>query len=412
MRLLDVSITPSPRTSGYTRATGNVAYDNGEQRQIWMDVPDAIADGLSDSGNPWLVAMLPMAASRHENIQLSLPVDGLLKENLVALLRIWVDWYPDLAEVAFDCPSYYTTDLHEHGKTAVFFSGGVDSYFTLARHLPDNGYGLPAIGNIDDLLTVWGFDVRLHDASGFAPLFNILTQAASQVGRSHSIIHTNLKEEAWAYLEEDAWVDRWAKLTHGAGMSFISLMLEKRYRKVMVASSYPYPTLFPWGSHPMTDPLFSTSTTQIVHDGSFATRVEKTDLVARFPPAQSALHVCLNMPQKNCSHCEKCYRTLMTLDILGHKEAMKESFDWSKYHIEEIKKLSVGRENALIMHREIISAARKAGRTDIENRLWWAILRSRLTFPLLQLSEVVATLPLVWRAGVALRKLVRYKAIY
>ncbi len=404
MRLLDVSITPSPRTPGYTRAAGNIAYDNGEQLQIWADVPDAIADGLSDSGNPWLLVMLPMAASRHEDIQLSLPVDGLLKENLGAVLKIWTGWYPDLAEVDFDCPSYCSTGQHDNGKTAAFFSGGVDSYFTLARHLPGNGYGLPAIGAIDDLLTVWGFDVRLNDESSFTPLRNMLARAAGEIGRNNFIIHTNLKDKAWT--------ERWAQLTHGAGMGFISLLLEKRYRQVLIASSYTYPRLLPWGSHPMVDPLFSTCTTQIVHDGAGATRVEKTDLVARFPPAQPALHVCLVLAEKNCSHCEKCYRTMITLDILGHKEAMTGSFDWSRYDIAEIRKMKVGSAHKLEFHRSNIAAAHQAGRSDIENGLRQAMLRSRLSFPLLQISERLLKLPLLWRLGMGLRKLVLHDAIY
>ncbi|GGC96069.1 hypothetical protein [Undibacterium terreum] len=403
MRLLDVTITPSPRTPGYTRSTGSIAYDNGEQLQVWVDVPDAIAAGLSDSGNPWLIAMLPMAATRHENIELSLPVDGLLKENLGAVLRVWVDWFPDLAEIAIDCPTYHTDGLHPDGKIAAFFSGGVDSYFTLARHLPDKDYGLPCIGDIDDLLTVWGFDVRIHNETGFTPLLNMLTHAAGRIGRNHFVIHTNLRDQAWT--------ERWAQLTHGAGMGFVSLMLEKRYRQVLLGSSYPYPTLLPWGSHPMTDPLFSTSTTQVVHDGAVATRVEKTELVARFPPAQTALHVCMALPEKNCSHCEKCYRTMITLDILGKKEAMAESFDWSRYDLAKIKKLSVGGIHNLVVHRAILQAAEKAGRQDIASGLRQAMWRSTLSFPFLKISERLFKLPGVWRAGMLLRKLVLHKKL-
>lgn len=374
--------------------------DDGEVLPIWVDVPDELADGISDSGNPWLVAMLPIAATRHENIQVSLPVDALLLENLHGVSKIWASWYPELGEVAMDCKVYSSIDHIKPEKSAAFFSGGIDSYFTIARRLPDNGTGLPAVGHVDELLSVWGFDVSANDGASFAAMANDLISTAQRIKRRHVILHTNLRDN------RTPWFRQWGPLTHAAGAAFIALTMEKRYSQVFLGSAYPNYNCMKWGSHPMVDPLFSTSATQLVHDGASSTRVEKTDLVARFPPAQSALHVCPAVAASNCSECEKCYRTMMTLDVLGHRQAMEKAFDWSKYHVQAIRKLKIGGQGDAAIYDEIIDAARAAGRTDILRELESAYSRSRLLTPFLRTSEWLKRQPALWRAGVALEKFV------
>ncbi|MES2073178.1 MAG: hypothetical protein V4488_22690 [Pseudomonadota bacterium] len=410
MRLLDLIIGASPRTPGYARATGVIAPDQGQEMRIWVDVPEEMAADLSDNGNPWLAAMLPMAAAAHEDIQLSLPVDALLLENLRGVSRIWAGWYPELDvvgldAVGLDCASCAAAAPPPPDRTAAFFSGGIDSYYTIARRLPGNDAGLPVVGRVDELLSVWGFDVSVNDQAGFAPMAQLLESAAEQIQRSHAIIHTNLRDN------RTVWQRRWGPLTNGAGLSFVALMLEKRYRQVFLGSSYPNYTGVPWGSHPLVDPLFSTSAMQIVHDGASSTRVAKTDLVARFLPAQSALHVCQAMAESNCSECEKCYRTMITIDILGHRQAMAQVFDWSRYDVAAIKNLSIGGVRDGIFYDEIIAAARAAGRHDVLRGLLRARARSRLLYPALQISDWLMKMPFLWRAGSALKKIMQHGTI-
>ncbi len=405
MRLLDTVVGPSPLTPGYTRITARIIMDDGKELPIWVDVPDEFADDISDSGNPWLIAMLPMAAARHENIQLSLPVDTFLLENLRGVSKIWAGWYPDLREVAIDCSTYSSIESLRPEKHAAFFSGGIDSFYTIARRLPGNGIGLPVVGQLDDLISVWGFDVSANDEANFTPKANGLTSAAKNINRKHVIIRTNLRDN------QSAWFRRWGPLTNGAGLSFIALVLEKRYRQVVLGSSYPNYSYVPWGSHPLVDPLFSTSATQVVHDGASATRVAKTDMVAKFPPAQAELHVCLALAASNCSQCEKCYRTMITLDILGQKQVMGRVFDWSKYQVSAIRKIKIGGKGDRAYYDEILDAARAAGRHDISRELESAGTRSRMLAPALRTSEWLMQQPLLWRVGMAIKKFVLRDAI-
>ncbi|GGC96076.1 hypothetical protein [Undibacterium terreum] len=405
MRLLNTVVGPSALTDGFTRITARIVMDIEEEMSLWVDVPDELKDGISDSGNPWVIAMLPIAAARHENIQLSLPVDALLLENLRGISKIWSGWYPELSEVAIDCSTFSSIETLKPEKCAAFFSGGIDSYYTIARRLPDSGTGLPVVGHIDDLLSVWGFDVSANDEASFSPMAKGLISAAKQIRRKHAIIRTNLRDN------RTPWFTRWGPLTNGAGLAFISLVLEKRYRQVVLGSSFPNYTYVDWGSHPLVDHLFSTSATQIVHDGPSVTRVQKTDLAAQFPPAQSALHVCHAIGDDNCSECEKCYRTMITLDILGHKERMSKVFDWSKYHVEAVRKIKIGSKGDKVFYGEILDAARAAKRADLVSELESAGIRSRTASPALKTSEWLMQLPGLWRAGMALRKFVLRNSI-
>lgn len=401
MRFLKGDVLPSSETSGYVRTSGEIVWARGETFQLWVDVPEAYAESLSDMGNPWLLAMLPMAASLGEDIELALPVDALLLENVKGVLAIWREWYPELHDVRIDCPvqSYQAQGQASSARrTAAFFSGGIDSYFTIARRMPGNEFGIPAVGKVDDLLTVWGFDVGVYDEAQFRPLAEMLTESAKKLELNHIIIRTNLREVMPVYRKQ------WGPLTHGAGLAFIGLMLERRYGEIVLGSTYPYGALSPWGSHPLVDPLFSTSGTTVVHDGAAITRIEKTRVAAILPETSRSLHICQVVGLQNCSRCEKCYRTMIALDILGLKESFAETFDWSGYTLSRVRMVYIGGGLEQIFYREMIFAARSLGRTDIAVALSHAARRSSRMAPFIHWAERLATRPLVWRLGVALRR--------
>lgn len=398
MKLLAVYTEPSPDTPACVRTTGVIALDQGEELRLWVDVPNAHVDSISVTGNPWLVAMLPIAATRGEPIELSLPVDALLLENLKGVLAIWREWYPQLHDVAITCPVVSSTD-DEPKRTAAFFSGGIDSYFTIARRMPGNANGLPVVGEVDDLLTVWGFDVKVGDASQFQPLADMLSKSAAGLGKRHIVLRTNLRSAEAVMPFKDAW----RYLSHGAGLAFAGLILERAYKGVIIGSSYTFGKLFPWGSHPMLDPLFSTSSLVFLHDGASFTRVDKTRVVAQFPPARPALHVCFAQGTDNCSTCDKCYRTMITIDALGYRDQLQEAFNWSEYRVDAAKKLFIRSRGDRIFAAQMTSIARENGRDDIVSALDFAAIRSRVLLPFVKFSEVLMSLPLAWRAGISLK---------
>lgn len=97
-------------------------------------------------------------------------------------------------------------------------------------------------------------------------------------------------------------------------------------------------------------PLISTEGCEIIISEADKTRVEKTKIIAENHYVQKHLYVCWKeifkneWPQnweeikdhadqyRNCTRCNKCMRTCLTLDLLGHLEDYKEIFDLPQYY--------------------------------------------------------------------------------
>lgn len=88
-------------------------------------------------------------------------------------------------------------------------------------------------------------------------------------------------------------------------------------------------------------PMFSTENIEFIVADQDRSRVDKTIAIADNPLAQKYLHVCLreirannqgkeylrDVNYRNCTRCDKCWRTLITLDILGLTEKYRGIFD-------------------------------------------------------------------------------------
>ena len=91
---------------------------------IFLDVPEQLAGSLSQTGHPWLVLLLPLAATLGEPLRIHAPVDPVLLENCQTLLEIWRSWYPKLSDVEIDVP-VSNSPVSTDGRTLAFFSGGI-----------------------------------------------------------------------------------------------------------------------------------------------------------------------------------------------------------------------------------------------------------------------------------------------
>ncbi|HOS03197.1 MAG TPA: hypothetical protein PKZ01_08965 [Candidatus Hydrogenedentes bacterium] len=310
MRLTSVTIEPSPLGADRKRLVGAVEYESSRfsPETYWFDFPAACAQDIRVSGNPWVPCLLPMAVTLGEPLHLSLPVDRLLWENLHEIMTIWNAWYPQLKPVAVKAPIAPSSPIPFPDKRRIgaFFSGGVDSFFTAIRHDEPDAVRPP----VDELITVWGFDIPLDAPEAFARARCDLAEASEQMNKKHIDIATNLRETALKYAD-------WSHVWHGAAMASIALALESRYRAVLIAASLTYDIPVPWGSTPLTDPLFSTSHTRVIHDGCHS-RAEKIDCIKHSQSAMDHLRVCWeSRSDSNCMACGKCFRTALVLEACG-----------------------------------------------------------------------------------------------
>jgi hypothetical protein len=395
MRLASVHKDISPANDGFIRVTGIVERESGERIEIWFEVPSAYENALSDTGNPWVVAMLPYALENGEAIISDIPVDAELLENLKGLIAVWCTWYPQFARPDIQAPVKPWSRAERSGdRTAAFFSGGVDSWFTVLRHAPE--LESAAIGKVDDLITVHGFDIPVEAGDEFAKLQSALGIAAAELGRDLIVVRTNLRKI------NTLWAKGWGWLTHAAGLAVVALIMEKRYVKVLIGSSYPYGGLYPWGSHPLTDGLFSTQLLQFKHDGAAFSRVEKTGLVARHKLALSHLHVCwVNSTASNCGKCFKCIRTMAALHMFGALQ-VHNPFPVD-FQLGSLAGLYIENSDQEDFIKELHDLAVQMGFREIQFVSLQVLRRSRRLRTFVKFAERLSGVPFAWRFGPRLR---------
>lgn len=309
MEVRDIRVDRSPTGSDRVRLRADVKYARGDSEEYWYDLPESRAEELSRTGNPWLACLLPLAATLGEPLSVSLPVDAALGANAARLTKIWTAWYPALFEVPVHADVQTSPAANRRDRVGAFFSGGVDSFFTVLR---DRETAAPGERRpIHDLITVWGFDIGLSRPDAFARLRDRHRVIADRLGKELTDVATNLRSTRWSEAQ-------WSRVAHGPGLASIALTLERRFEAVYIAGSGGHGKLLPWGSHSVTDPLFSTAQTAIVHDALAYLRTEKLEFLASSTLALESLRVCWeSLTEENCGTCNKCLRTMIALDLFG-----------------------------------------------------------------------------------------------
>lgn len=224
------------------------------------------------------------------------PLSSRLRSGAAGLQQIWASWFPGLSAVAIE--ARMIAPDHSGEGVFSFFSGGLDGAYTYLEHAND----------ITHLVWFAGMDVRLgnrallEEACGRAQAF------AREVGKPLVVASTN----ALRLMTRHGLPPHWY---HGSTVAALALTLGAR--RVYVAAGFSHRDLHPWGTHPLTDPLFSTEGCEIVHDGAWARRTEKLRRVAREPTLLRDLRVCAQGAAYNCGACAKCLRTRVALRLLG-----------------------------------------------------------------------------------------------
>lgn len=362
-------------TCNGNRLTGTVQYADGVQEEYWFEcnLP------MSESGNHWVAALLPLAATLGETLEIPLPVDSLLLTRMDEVLRLWRQWSPRMHVVAISAPEAEQLASSRAKPVAAFFSAGVDSFFTALRY-PECRH----------FILCQGFDFPVRNSEAFARHAERVSLTARNMGGELVVVRTNLRETRWAKTP-------WELISHGPALNAVGLLLEQHFGTVLIPSTYDFTTLHPWGSHPLLDPLYSTHGLQFMHDGSAYTRVQKTRTIARHEVVRESLHVCFRgqnqkgQDDRNCSRCSKCYRTMLTLDLLG---LLGKCPTFTPLDPMQIPNLYLETEGDRAFFKEIRQLATEVDRFDIVKLLDQAARRSRWVN---QLRATLEVLPGGWR---------------
>jgi hypothetical protein len=256
---------------------------------IWIEA-DVPLIGTTD----WTAPLrLLRAVSEGEPANLG-RVSSRLASNLETIRDIYVAW-TRLSQIPLSFEVSSEAVAASDG-VSLFFSGGLDSHYSLIKHRDE----------VENLILVHGFDVPLADTETFALAEAQAREGARLFGKRLIVVRTNMRWERpsdppltnlrWEWPHSPCgWF-----MGHGAGMAAVAHALAPNHGKVYIASSDSYADLRPWGSHPLLDPLWSSDAVKIVHDGG-ETRMDKLRAVARHPEVLPRLRVCIeNLGNYNC----------------------------------------------------------------------------------------------------------------
>lgn len=323
MRVADVELVRSRNEDGeFVQMQGRVTSDADPDDAVWFEpfalwfrFPVWCEPYLSgENGDPFLPPLLVLAMKTGEPLSIVGSVDARLHEALPQIQDVLLSFYPRLSRVTIDAPVRPTPLPAPASLGAVghFFSLGVDSFYSLLKNLRDH----PADEmTITHLISVNGFDVTYEGDDGRFPpqLLHNFHRVAAESGKTLLPVSTNIRRVGVRLAD-------WPML-HGAALASVALALGAMFHRVSIAASTTYDKLYPWGSHPVLDPLWSTKTLTFIHDGCEMNTIDKTAIVAASTMALETLRPCAGYGRGyNCGRCEKCLRTMLDLLSLGALE--------------------------------------------------------------------------------------------
>jgi hypothetical protein len=278
-----------------------VSASIGKER-LWFDLPPDRPATVR--GEPFVVAALLPAMITGQSIVAhhDLPICPQLRTNLDQLQSIFRLWGRamdlELRPVGLELP---LAPAPIGSGTGTFLFGGVDDLFTWFEAPGPRPQVAFVRGVAHPLASPVYHDRLARQGQWFAQRGTTLLPMGSnirEVGRAFGL--------GWHAYSGAAL----AALAHAAGFS-----------TTYVAASRSWSELWPNGSHPATDPLWSSATHQIVHHGNGAAHWQKLERLSREPGTLDLLQVCADDGPGNCGSCGPCLRTVTLLRILGLSSA-------------------------------------------------------------------------------------------
>ncbi|MBF0611713.1 MAG: hypothetical protein G8345_02700 [Magnetococcales bacterium] len=279
---------------------------------LWFNLPASVADGLDlDNATPFLLALLLPAMYLNQPLHTPGWYSEELSESLPVVQTIFSGWSNMLKPVPILAgKGVRAMKRVNEGMVGSCFSAGVDSFYTLRQYLH---HPSPAFRISHALFALIGPPFHHSLPQPYEEAVQRMSPMLQKLGVTLLDIRSNVYD--FCHPLQLSWT-----MVHGLITAATIHFMGHSFQKFFIPSSYSFHNLFPWGSHPLTDPLLSTEITRIIHHAFHLPRTEKTVAIADWPPIWQHLNVCLYRPEGtlNCGQCSKCIRTILTLACTPH----------------------------------------------------------------------------------------------
>lgn len=275
--------------------------------RVYFSLRDAQGRSVSADASPFAAALLLPSMKQGEDLIIKGGISRQLYQGMHEIMEEVLTWDIGLRPIKI-LVDELVTDPPRPPRSASFFSGGVDSFYTYLKHQAD-----PAEADrVSSFILVNGFDISRHNTRLWDRTLDNIRSVAAADGIGLTVVRSNVQGLVEPILLWD--------YAHGGCLAAVGLFVREAFSQIYVPSTHSVAEQIPWGSNLALDGHWSTESTTFVHDGTEATRLEKvTWQIARSPLALGHLRVCFeNEPGAyNCGRCDKCLRTMMNLYVAG-----------------------------------------------------------------------------------------------
>ncbi|RIU94898.1 hypothetical protein [Oceanobacillus picturae] len=306
-----------------------------KQDSLWFSVPLAYEQYLlQERADSFLVGLLPLAMERGEDICLKAPVSEKLYYTITTyLMGALCVALPHLNRISIRAETLMPNPVETANAVGTGFSGGVDSFHTIYEHLhracpPSFRLTHFTFHNVGSHGDFGGQEAR----DLFQKRIQLIRPFAEEQHIDIIEIDSNLSEVLkMNYVQTHTLRNVAAVLTmqklfryyyYSSGRQFKDFEL-----KTKVAGSYDLLSLT----------MLSTESLSFFSSGANYSRVEKTRHITEYEPTHRYLNVCAGGSSANCSRCEKCLRSMLTLEVQGKLDLYHHVFDLHVYRQEKTK---------------------------------------------------------------------------
>jgi hypothetical protein len=282
----------------------------GKQKQLFFRLPIEESPNLTPAADPFVLAIAFHVMAADADLEVHGGVSPSLLRGLEEFQAAWCRWRPErYSPFAVKAEVEREEARATEDRALMTFSGGLDSCCTVWRHTTgDLGRRKQRLGAA---VMVHGFDIPLDQAEVFTRAAANSTAILDTIDVPLIPVACNIR------VLRDDWED-----SHGAALAACLHLFAGGYRTGLIASSGVYESIrIPWGSNPVTDPLLSSDSFSIVHDGCDLTRWEKADVIADWDAAQQLVRVCWDGEHldRNCGVCMRCVGTAVCYAAVGRQ---------------------------------------------------------------------------------------------
>ena len=198
---------------------------------VWIRVPSTFS--INPSAELFISCCLleAMVSNRDLTISPDIPISAVFRRKIVEIQKIYRSWNRKLNIININANNY--AEPTPNAGVGVFFSGGIDSSYTLCERIDE----------ITHLITLNGFD-RSESPEEWNELIARHKSLAELLGKEIICIEHNFHE-----FNSLRMICR--EFQHG--LTLAGIAVSTGLAKVFIPASSPYKHLVPWGTHPCTN---------------------------------------------------------------------------------------------------------------------------------------------------------------